>query len=386
MTATGRSISLPPEIWLYIHRLATLDTSPIALAHTDRFQYVPVTDPLKDVQSFWRVSSTNLRDLAEPQCIIQDACSFVLVCRLWNSLANEILYENIRVDGRFHTLYTALERPGIALLVRSVRLSTTRFDYNCAILMLCPRLQVIVQPDAFSAPRAEMLVGVPAGLDLPEFHSLKQIYWTESYMASALLRRLIPVAPNLEYLFLTQSTSLRAADSLDFPTFSNSLHRLGLGSVGLNLVSCIFKVDLQNLTRLNCPPSLLNLQVVPVLPSLHTLVLFGSRTNIPFSTIFARCPGLRELCYDVWNSFSDPQGERSPLSCIRLHSAVSVVRDWSFIENHFGLFLSPQFPRFQRLVLHGSWYGVVGTALFTRFKDGLRAQGCQLEFPENHVC
>jgi hypothetical protein len=29
---------------------------------------------------------------------------------------------------------------------------------------------------------------------------------------------------------------------------------------------------------------------------------------------------------------------------------------------------------------------VVGTALFTRFQDGLRAQGCQLEFPENHVC
>jgi hypothetical protein len=58
MTTTGRSISLPPEIWLYIHRLATSDTSPMALAHTDQFQYVPITDPLKDVQNFWRVSST----------------------------------------------------------------------------------------------------------------------------------------------------------------------------------------------------------------------------------------------------------------------------------------------------------------------------------------
>ncbi|KAJ7908655.1 hypothetical protein B0H13DRAFT_2331161 [Mycena leptocephala] len=347
MTTTGRSISLPPEIWLYIHRLATLDTSPIALAHTDRFQYVPVTDPLKDVQSFWR------------------RFSFVLVCRLWNSLANEILYENIRVDGRFHTLYTALERPGIALLVRSVRLSTTRFDYNYAILMLCPRLQVIVQPDA---PRAEMLVanlldGIARGL------------W--SFAPTD------PGGPNLEHLLLTESRSLRAADSLDFPAFSNSLYRLDLGSVGLNLFSSIFKVDLQNLTRLNCPLWALNIQTVPILPSLHILVLFGSRTNIPFSTIFARCPRLRELCYDVLNAFSDPQGERSLLSCIRLHSE---VWDWSSIERHFGLFLSPQFPRLQRLVLHGNWYGVVGTARFTPFQDGLRAQGCQLEFPEAYVC
>jgi hypothetical protein len=67
MNSTGPTISLPPEIWLYIHRLATSDTSPMALAYTDRYQYVPVTDPLKDVQSFWRVSSTtNLRDIAEP--------------------------------------------------------------------------------------------------------------------------------------------------------------------------------------------------------------------------------------------------------------------------------------------------------------------------------
>jgi hypothetical protein len=252
--------------------------------------------------------------------------------------------------------------------------------------MLCPRLQVIVQPDAFSAPRWEVLSSAPADIQLPEFHSLEQVYWTESYMSSGLLRRLVPVAPNLEYLFLTQSTTLKVdADALEFPALSG-LQRLGLGRAPLNLVSFFFHANLQTLTRLTCPPAIFILPHFPHLPSLRTLEFFGSRTNIPFATIFSHCPRLRELSYDVWNTFSDPEGGQSPLSCIRLHSAVSVIRDWSFIESNFELFLSPQFPRLQRLVLHGSWYRVVGNDLFTRFQDGLRAQGCQLEFPEGHVC
>ncbi|KAJ6572300.1 hypothetical protein B0H19DRAFT_1373119 [Mycena capillaripes] len=374
MNAPGPSVSLPPELWLYVHRLATYDDSPMVVAYTERFLYVPVTDPLKDVKNFLR-----------------EACSFVLVCRLWNSLANEILYENIRVDDKFHALYVALEKPGTAQLVRSVRLSTTRFDHNYAILTLCPRLQVIVQPDATSTPRPEMLVSAPS-LDistaLPEFHSLKHIYWTESYLTSDVLRGLIPNAPNLEYLYLTQSTCLRVDDNFDFPA-PPSLRRLGLGGVGLprlEFVSSIFQSDLRNLTRLNCLPSLLNLPDFPALPSLRTLELFGSRSNIPFTTIFTQCPRLRELNYNVWNGVSAPEGEHSFISCVRLHSAVTVVRDWRPIENHFELFRSPAFPKLLRLVLHGSWYRVVGNPLFTQLRDGLRAQGCQLEFPEGHVC
>ncbi|KAJ6572292.1 hypothetical protein B0H19DRAFT_1133230 [Mycena capillaripes] len=104
MDSQRPAVSFPSELWLHIFRLATSDTSPMVAAYTE-FQYAPVADPLKDMS---------------------DACSFALVCRLWNSLANEILYENIRVDNHFYTLHAALAKPGTAHLVRSVQLSTTR--------------------------------------------------------------------------------------------------------------------------------------------------------------------------------------------------------------------------------------------------------------------
>ncbi|KAJ7117494.1 hypothetical protein C8R44DRAFT_879058 [Mycena epipterygia] len=369
MDSTGPA--LPSEIWLYIHRLATSDTSPLVSAFTDRFEYAPVADPLKDMQHF-----------------LQDAYSFVLVCRLWNSLANEILYENVRVDGRFPILYAALERPGTARLVRSIRLSAIRFDRNYAILALCPQVQALVQPDTPSR-RSESAAAVASSqidteLRLPTFGFLRHVYWTESFLASTLLRSVLRVAPNLKYLFLKPSTNLKADadEALGLPAIPN-LERLCFTQFAGSSASYILRLDLQRLTRLNCAPSHLTLDF-PTLPSLHTLEIFGSRSIIRFSTIFACCPRLRELCYDVWNAVGEPQGEQSPspLLCIRLHSAVTVVRDWAPIEQHFGLFLSPEFRRLQRLVMYGSWHRVVADARFSRFRDGLRAQGCQLEFPE----
>ncbi|KAJ6594750.1 hypothetical protein B0H19DRAFT_1247395 [Mycena capillaripes] len=98
-----------------------------------------------------------------------------------------------------------------------------------------------------------------------------------------------------------------------------------------------------------------------MLPYLHTLKIFGSRSIIRFSTIFACCPSLWELCYDVWNIVGDPQGEQAPslLLCIRLHSAMMVVRDWVPMEQHFELFLSTEFRRLQRFVMYGSWHSVI---------------------------
>ncbi|KAJ7737715.1 hypothetical protein B0H16DRAFT_103086 [Mycena metata] len=369
------SVSLPSELWLYIHRIATADTSPIVAAYTDRYQYVAVPNPLDDMQDFLR-----------------DVSSFALVSRLWNSLTSEILYENIRVDERFHALYTALERPGTARLVRSVRLSTTRFDHNIAILALCSQLQVVVQPEASTASRSQALVGAPDlnfDLVIPNLDSLKHIYWTHSDMALDLLLKLIPLAPNLEYLFLTDSKTLRSEREFDFPALP-SLQRLTLGPAHSHLTNSIFlQLDVTNLTRLYCIPTVFH-QDIPTLPSLQTLELFGSRSHIPFTTIFLRCPRLRELRYDVWNGVFEmrlDEPRTAPLPCIRLHSAVA-IRSWTPtepIEAHFSLFLSPKFPRVQRLVLHNSWHQIVNKPWFAPYRDGLRELGCRLEFPEGNV-
>ncbi|KAJ7096156.1 hypothetical protein C8R44DRAFT_989431 [Mycena epipterygia] len=362
---------LPPEIWLYIHRLATSDTSPLNIAYSDRFQYVDSRDPLKEMQDF-----------------LQDAYSFVLVCRLWNSLANEILYENVRVDNWFPNLYAALRRPGTSRLVRSIRLSAKRFDHNYTILALCAQVQIIVLPEALSTPSLATVSGLEAHreLQLPTFHALRHVYWKESmiFLSYDLLRKVLRTSPNLECLFVSYIStphSIPTDADHDLPAILR-LKRLGI--VGPT-ASAFFQIDLQRLTRLNCAPSHVMLPDFPLLPALRTLELFGSRSNIPFSTIFARCPRLKELCYDVWNGVSEPREEQSPLSCIRLHSAVTVIRDWTTIEAHFGLFISPEFPRLQRLVLHGSWHRVVADARFTNFRDSLREQSCQVEFPEGYL-
>ncbi|KAF7340776.1 hypothetical protein MSAN_02106200 [Mycena sanguinolenta] len=234
--------SLPSEVWLYIHRIATADTSPMVTAYSDRFQYVPVSDPLKDPGQFWRIAS-----------------SFVLVSRLWNSLANELLYENIRVDGSFDAhLRPALERSGKANLVRSVRLSPNRLDHNLAILAMCPRIQVIVQPEATRDLNSDT-----TPISLPSSHSLRQIYCEESTMNSGFLRRLVALAPDLEYLFLSHPhISQTDEEALPFPTIPN-LRRLGVVPVAPNLTNAVLKAGMQNVTRLTCSPPLFRLPRSP---------------------------------------------------------------------------------------------------------------------------
>ncbi|KAF7348603.1 hypothetical protein MVEN_01378100 [Mycena venus] len=356
MDPAGPAGSLPPELWLHIYRLATSESSPLAVANADRFQYLSFPDPFKDIKHYLR-----------------DAYSFVLVCKSWNTLANEILYENIqiRVDRPFQVvqLCTSLKRrPDTARLVRSILLSPTGFDVNYTFLSLCPRLQLVVQPDASNSDTRMLVTGpdleeeeeemVDGGYltaavllrnnisPLPQFHSLKHIYWTESSFSSLLLRKLVRLTPNLEYLFLTQSSTIRELVENDFPALP-SVRRLGLVSTGGLLTYSVFKLDLHNLTRFQCSPSYLHLEELPTLPLLRTLELFGSRSSIPFDIIFSRFPRLQELCYDVWNGLTGVQNpcDAMPLSCIRLHSAVSVIRDWTPVEGHFAMFVSPGFPR-----------------------------------------
>ncbi|KAJ7197460.1 hypothetical protein GGX14DRAFT_471364, partial [Mycena pura] len=317
-----------------------------------------------------------------------NARSLVLVSRLWNALANEILFENIRVDSRFHSLYDALNRRGAAHLVRSIRLSSTSSSYNHAILACCPGVQLIVWPDSpehAAPPRDPNHLGLDADTRLP---FLKRVYWTETRHTSGLLCKLVPIAPNLEYIFLSESThpTQRTIKALNLPQIP-SLRGLGVGDRYIHSIVTILQIDLQNLTLLHCTPLFLAHPDFPAsLPCVTILRLFGSRSHIHFGTVFAQFPRLQELTYDVWNRLSPPTGDEPiPLSLIRLHSAVTVVRDGLPIEDHFTLLASPAFPAVKRIVLYGTWHRVVADARFSRFRSALHARGCQLEFPEGNV-
>ncbi|KAJ6510896.1 hypothetical protein C8R45DRAFT_1207719 [Mycena sanguinolenta] len=296
MTARAPAVSLPSEIWLYIHRMAA-DTSP-----TVADSLWPDIDPLRDMKQSWRV-----------------AYSFVLVSRLWNRLATELLYENIRVDHKFEALLRpALERSQKAKLVRRIQLSRDRLDHNLAVLaMYRPTRRIGRSKLGYS----------------PDFAAIDR------------------ARANLEYLALGHSDAFRANDQAPpFPDIP-SLRRVAVHAT-------------RHLA----------------FPSLRILHLFGR--IFPFTFIFSQCPRLQELCYQVPSGLFGPKEKRAPLSCIRLHVSHTLVQDWRRIQKHFRLFLSPAFPQIQRIVLHGSWHEVIDEALFAPIRDGLRAQGCVLEFPE----
>ena len=57
-----------------------------------------------------------------------------------------------------------------------------------------------------------------------------------------------------------------------------------------------------------------------------------------------------------------------------------------FVDTHFTLLLSAaKFPQLRRIVLYGSWHNIIDDMRFVRFREGLRARGCQLEHPEGDV-
>ncbi|KAK7022980.1 hypothetical protein R3P38DRAFT_3396629 [Favolaschia claudopus] len=376
------AMSLPAEIWLHIHRLATSDASPMNISLSEQFQYIPITDPLQDVGRFWR-----------------NAYSLVLVCRLWSNYAKELLYENIQVDvADFDALYDSLTMFGNARLVRSVRLSNTRFDRNTTVLAICPGLRLVVLSNEGSKSPLRIRDVDTDHEQFGPFHSLTHIYWTEATCNASLLRKVLAMAPNISFLFLTNSTTLPTdVHALPFPE-SDALQKIK----HLSLVpSCsslnnalLAGMKLQTLTRLTCSASFFAADAEsepdpppPVFPFVRIVELFGSRSTIPFNAIFLRCPRLQELCYDVWSTILEPEKPHRLLSSIRLHSAVTVVRDWATIKNHFNLLLSPTFAtKLQRIVLYNNWYRVVANKeVFSPFRDGLTLLGAQVEFPEGHV-
>ncbi|KAJ7056163.1 hypothetical protein C8F01DRAFT_1156995, partial [Mycena amicta] len=363
---------IPAEIWLHIHDLATVDCSPIALAHTDEFRYQPIVDPFSDIRLFWR-----------------DARSFALVNKQWNLVGSDLLYRYVSVNDDFDILHRVLTRHGAAKLVRAVRLSSTRFDRNRTMLACCPAVQVIVLPDV--PPYADMhwiSNDRTAVLDV-ELPALKYIYWNEAETSSGLLRQLVRAAPNLAGLFLADSEFRNELnDQLDLPSHIPSLRRLSLATLGVISTQSIHKVDLHRLTSLTCPHSFIS--VLPNLPSLQKLHIFRSRGSINFNVIFERCQSIDEISFDVWNWFMDPAElnldiKVTEISLIRVHSAVSIVRDWSNIQRLFALLTSDGFPRVRCVVLHTLWHRVIADLKFVPILDGLRARGCRLEFPEGRV-
>ncbi|KAJ7199131.1 hypothetical protein GGX14DRAFT_699859 [Mycena pura] len=330
--------SLPPELWICIHRLAIEDVSPLRKAYRE------IHDP---DNKFKAATAPDARRF------LKAARSLMSVCRLWNRLARELLYENVWIADtrRWASLSAALQRPNIARHVRSLRLSTTRYDHNVEALCYCPQVEMLVQPEF---PRPEYLYAAP-DVPLPRLHSLKWLYWVESEWSSALLEKVLRAAPNLEHIFLTSSGTFPSAGTpIEVPNLPH-LKSLVLTWLDRENVYSILRTDLQHLTHLTINP--VYLSAVSALPALTSLALIGhpKYALVPYHTICARCPALRELRYDA-NIVPEPpgDGQTAPaLTYIQLHLS-NPLRHYSAYSHFLSLFEAPAFAALERVVLDGA--------------------------------
>ncbi|KAJ7199126.1 hypothetical protein GGX14DRAFT_662104 [Mycena pura] len=359
--------SLPPELWICIHRLAIEDISPHEFL--DPVYSTPATPDQLDDHSVRRFLKVSL--------------SLVSVCRLWNRLAQELLYENVWLTDtrRWASLSAALQRPDIARHVRSLRLSTTCYEHNVEALRYCPQVEVLVQPEL---PHPELLYAAPS-VPLPLLHSLRHLYWVESQGSSAILDKVLSAAPNLEHIFLTSPATIigirSASTPIELPNLPH-LKSLVLTWLHMEHAFAILRNDLQHLTHLTVNLSDFTRDTALSLPALTSLAFVGlsGPARVPYPTICAHCPALRELRYNA-SLFSEPPaaGQTAPaLTYIQLY--LSAPRLHRPAYSHFlRFFEAPAFAALERVVLEG--FGWAYLARRVKLGAGpLRARGCRVEF------
>ncbi|KAJ7836039.1 hypothetical protein B0H14DRAFT_3870904, partial [Mycena olivaceomarginata] len=270
--ARGSPPDLPAELWMYIHRLALSDISPLAKLHAqdEIIRYIGPEHPMsdKDLKPFFKAARSLQR-----------------VCRLWAKLAQDLLYENIWVNEtrRWPSLSSALLQPEIAILVRNVRLSPTRFHHNEFMLRHCgPHINVLVQPEF---PRSERLYTAALPTPLPPLLSLTRVYWIETAWSAPLLRAVLAAAPNIQHLSLSSSasigTGLSAATLPVFPPLPRLQSLVLLPLTPFCVHAILHATNLAQLTHLTIAPAHLEWPALPVLPALRTLTLFDDRTPAP---------------------------------------------------------------------------------------------------------
>ncbi|KAJ7162364.1 hypothetical protein C8R46DRAFT_1353317 [Mycena filopes] len=296
--AGAATLDLPPELWMYIHRLATSNLSPLATVYSAR-------------------DASPEESEAQLSSFLKAVSSLGRVCRLWKDLTQELLYENIRIT-EWPSLSAALDRPELARRVRSIRLST-RNDDSVIALRRCPQVEVILQPLCQTASAI-----VEADFELPPLPSLKRLYWTQGPGPCTLLQNVLRAAPNLDHLSFSAVSNIGSpAIALELPSRPASVSLAGLGDWWLTgLLRADFSrlsylaIDCTCRSLLNTPlPALQHLDLTVDLSD--KLIMFSPAS---LSTILRSCPSLREIRYNAGLPpvAPEPQQVASALACVRL--------------------------------------------------------------------
>ncbi|KAJ6516190.1 hypothetical protein C8R45DRAFT_235036 [Mycena sanguinolenta] len=386
----------PPELLREIFSFATSSSASYAI------DYEPFQQPreLEETSRFLELEALRLKT-----CL-----ALVRVCRLWRTLSEEFLYQNVRIVScrDLENLVRGMQRSaaeegsdGFGRLIKCLELQAkpTHFKNltNASLPFRLP--SPISKPPAVGlsdllrhCSRLEILVRPPLRLDADDMHfwgalvstpiecsrllcpNLKRLEWSESDLDTRFygptngkrLSELVSHSPNLRYLFLSSD---RPDDVLSHLPLGDSLHTLRLNRSHHHSNSKLVKgiqsraasgvTNLTNLVLHTMIPSAMLPFIDAVGWQLRVLeFIFAPQVTYSSSQmhrILSRCPNLEELVYHLGAP------EISPLEAFQ-HTALKRVRlrlnpeEWfpykHVVRSQFEILAGRSFPSLEQILLH----------------------------------
>ncbi|KAF4601618.1 hypothetical protein EYR40_004816 [Pleurotus pulmonarius] len=399
--------SLEPELWLEIFRYAT--ASPI-LAEMSDYGYRPFDAVLWEERNWF-----------EHEVSLFTKRSISTVCKYWNLLVAEFLFEDLHIRRGTSALKRALNSPtyysssgsGKGRWVKRVELSSSLGDFDpfrpsvlVEILRSCPRAQTLVRK--FSPGGGDPLSrcrGLENGF--PMLYSLRRIDWwfpsgRTPGESLGFLTDILHHSPELRYLslgnYVSRPSGVRvlSTDRVSLPQLSV----LRLESVHPQLLSFVRQWHLPKLTHLVLDPSALvgKFSVLRILGhqvlSLELMHHPGFMEKDYISHILYECPNLQELNYhaDVTQSM-DMHMKTSATShaslrriCMHLSSSNGRTTNQHLrrrldgrsladhVYRHFIMASSLDAPHLEHVLLSGEW-SRINAGTMRNIDEALTKQG-----------
>ncbi|KAF8211431.1 hypothetical protein K438DRAFT_1807296 [Mycena galopus ATCC 62051] len=384
----------PPEIWRVIFSFAACSATSYAI------DYEPFQQPreLEETSQVMELESLRLKT-----CM-----ALVRVCRLWRTLSEEFLYQNVRVDSSraLENLVGGMQRSaadegseGFGRFVKRLELQAKLTHFKnltnasspfrlpspihkplvvglIHLLRHCPRLEIIVRPslrlDAEDIHFWGALISTPIEGSRSLCPNLQRLEWSESDLDMRFygttngkrLSELISHSPKLRYLFISSDRP----DVLSHLPLGHALQTLRLNRSHYHSSSRLVKGIPSRVTSVT---SLTNLVLHSTIPS--TMLAFISvvgwqlrvleftfAPQVTYSSnqmhrLLSRCPNIEELVYYLGAP------EISPLDTL-VHTGLKRVRlrinpeEWfpykHVVLNQFEILTGPSFPNLKQILLH----------------------------------
>lgn len=376
--------SLPPELWIEVFQWIASPANPFYATKCEPFQSYPQYD-LDDV--------------------LRVKYNLIRVCRQWRAMAEDLLYEDLRIRHGDRTLAKVLENSEVrGRWVRRAELpysntatATLQPLPSLAILKSCSQLQVLVRP----APDKLEDLRFEFGVDGLQFQSLKRLEWFNHNDAARSgginsLDHVLASSPKLQYLSLGGELRLnQLRPPRQLPLVSTIRLRAGMNALFFRQVSRWILPSLVHVVADQSPGTSLVEIVWQTFGSQLQLVEIGRHLRFliedHLTPILHHCPNLLEINYYLL--FTAPPRrpvEHSSLQTIRLHGnpnamLMAVASVWQHVEQHFALFTGTSLPNLQRIILYDDWSSILSDYRFDNIHRALDARRCDLELPDGRV-